>query len=121
MSKNQFQVQRESLHTVLSSLAGIRGVYFQPPSSEKMKYPCVSYDYDSESILNADNKPYISWPKYTVEIIDRDPESSLPKMLETIHPRCIVKFDRKFTHDNLNHWMFTLVFEGTEKIELKEE
>jgi hypothetical protein len=43
--------------------------------------------------------------KYQLTVIDRDPDSILPDKMEELD---YCQFNRFFTADNLNHWVFTL-------------
>lgn len=98
---------REDLHEILCSILGSRYVYFQPPESMKLKYPCIVYERSYIRMMRADNIIYKASKEYTVTIIDEDPDSEIPdKMLEL--PYC--KFDRHFVSDNLNHDVFRLYY-----------
>ena len=55
--------RRLEFQEVLQSLIGIRpdgkkNVYFQPPSSVKMNYPCIVYSLSRISVKKANNKLY---------------------------------------------------------------
>lgn len=80
-------------------------VYYQPPESKKLDYPCIIYQRKSGDTLFADDIPYTFTMCYTVTVIDKDPDSELPDMVAAL-PMC--KMDRCFTSDNLNHSVFTL-------------
>lgn len=84
-----------------------RRVYFQPPETVKMVYPCIVYTLEDISTRYADNSPYTHRKAYTVTIIDRDPDSLIPDRIGEL-PLC--SFSRKFTNDNLNHFVFRLYF-----------
>ena len=96
---------RASLQTLLESIT--EKVYFQPPTNTKMSYPCVRYARDGSTQQGADNLKYRHTKRYQVTVIDRNPDSTLPDEVEEL-PMC--SFDRFFTADNLNHWVFTLFF-----------
>lgn len=82
-------------------------VYFQPPNNYRMQYPCIVYQLDGMATKRADNTLYSNTRQYQVTVIDRNPESDLPdKVIEL--PLC--EFNRFFTADNLNHYVFTLFF-----------
>ena len=51
--------------------------YFQPPSSVKMKYPAIVYALDDIENTFANDGVYLSARKYSVTVIDSDPDSSL--------------------------------------------
>ena len=99
--------RRWDLHSKLQSIIDSEFVYFQPPESIKMKYPCIVYSLNKIDIKYADNKSYMYEKRYTVTIIDKNPDSVIPdKML--IFPMC--KQENFFTSDNLNHWVFDLYY-----------
>lgn len=99
---------RQRLHDLLKGVAG-NGVevYFQPPSNVKLVFPCIKYERSGSRNGFADNQAYRSAKQYQVTVIDRDPDSTLP---DTVGALEFCQFDRFYTADNLNHWVFTLFF-----------
>ena len=98
---------RLELHKKLEDLIGSKNVYFQPPEGFKMRYPCIIYNLTYVGKLLADNEMYRDRTRYDVTIIDEDPDSDYQK--EIIKwPYC--SFNRFYTADNLNHWVFELYF-----------
>lgn len=83
-------------------------VYFQPPESIKLKYPCVIYEQSNGKSTFADNWPYLFQKKYSVTVIDPDPDTPLVAAMAT-HFQTIT-MDRAYTADNLNHYAFTLYY-----------
>lgn len=98
---------REQLQTLFEELLGSRNVYFQPPESVKLNYPCIIYERGGIRKDSANNKLYLKHKRYTVTFISEDPDSEIPDKLLDL-PYC--SFDRHFTLDNLNHDIFTLYF-----------
>ena len=98
---------RLELHEKLCELLGTRNVYFQPPSTHKMSYPCTRYELSNVDSRFANNMPYNHEKSYTLTVIDKDPDSKIPDSILALQ-KC--KFDRSYTADNLNHWVFTLYF-----------
>ena len=99
--------QRLDLHQILVSVLGSNNVYFQPPPTIQMVYPCVIYKRDDVDVKHANNETYSKTKRYQVTVIDRDPDSEVPdRVLEL--PRCT--YDRFYTADNLNHDVFKLYF-----------
>lgn len=82
-------------------------VYFQPPPTVNMTYPCIVYKRRTGDTSYADDKPYMFDQCYTVTYIDPDPDSEVPLEIAGL-PMC--KMDTCFTVDNLNHTVFTLYF-----------
>lgn len=98
---------RIELQTIFEQMLGTRSVYFQPPESVKMHFPCIRYQIDGSDNKNANNKKYIHLMKYTVTYIDEDPDSSFPNKIENMP---YASFDRFYTSDGLNHWVFSLYY-----------
>lgn len=86
---------------------GADKVYFQPPSSEKMAYPCIRYERDDAWMEHADNVPYSFTQRYQVTLIDRKVESDFYSKIVAL-PLC--RFERHFAVDNLNHDVFVLYY-----------
>lgn len=80
-------------------------VYFQPPP--RMEYPCIKYERDESWVSRADNLMYLFKKRYQVTVIDRDPDSAIPDMVEALP---FTRFQRFFPKDGLNHWVFSLYF-----------
>lgn len=98
---------RLDLHELLCSVLGTRNVYFQPPESIKMQYPCIVYKRSSINTRFADDELYMRKKRYTVTVIDKNPDSEIPDKVASI-PMCT--FDRHFTSDNLNHDVFSIYY-----------
>lgn len=99
--------QRLELQYMLEEVLGSRNVYFQPPSNIVLKFPCIVYNRERYETTNADNLDYLTRTRYEVTVIDRDPESDIPRRVNEI-PNC--SHNRFFTNDGLNHDVFELYF-----------
>ena len=97
---------RLDLHEELCMLLGTRNVYFQPPASVKMKYPCIRYNNDGYHIDHANNRMYVSINRYSGVVIDPNPDSTIPDSMMERFEMC--SFGSAYTADNLNHFPFTL-------------
>lgn len=98
---------RLQLHEILCELLGSRNCYFSPPSDLKMSYPCIRYEMVNTDTTFADNYHYANANRYTVTVIDEDPDSKLRRKLLDL-PYCTS--DRNFASDGLYHFVFTLFF-----------
>lgn len=98
---------RLMLQKKLEEILGSDNVYFQPPPSIRMKYRCIVYNRSGSDTEFADNILYARRKEYQVIVIDKDPDSEIPDKIEAL-PFC--RFDRFFTSDNLNHFVFTLFY-----------
>lgn len=98
---------RLQLQTLLEGILGSRNVYFQPQASIFLNYPAIVYScYDIENV-RADNQVYMQHTAYQLTVIDKNPDSDIVKKV-SILPKC--SFDRHYSKDNLNHYVFTLYF-----------
>jgi hypothetical protein len=100
-------MSRTDLHTLLVNLLGSTNVYFQPPESIQLSYPCIIYRKSKIETDHADNNPYNLREKYTITVIDPDPDSTIPN---GIAMQSTAFHDRFYTFNNLNHNVFTIYF-----------
>ena len=100
--RNRIQLQR-----LLEKILGTRNVYFQPPESLKLKYPCIVYSKSNEDVRFADDTKYLKKDVYDITIIDRNPDSEIPDAISELK---YCSFDRYFVSDNLNHYSYRLYF-----------
>lgn len=96
------------LHDLLRENGYPENVYYQPPSSVMMEYPCVRYNRSDIVTMYADNLIYSKADQYTLIVIDPDPDSKIPDILMSHFTH--IKFDRPYTANNLNHFVFTLFY-----------
>lgn len=99
--------RRLELSALLRNTLGSDNVYFQPPETVKMKYPAIVYALDSIQNVHADDGVYLSHRRYSVTLIDKNPDSTTVERLSAL-PMC--QFNRHYTSDNINHFVFTLYF-----------
>jgi hypothetical protein len=99
--------QRLDLHEILKGIAGVAEAYFQPPNGTDMVYPCITYQRDDSYTEFANNKLYFGKKRYSVTVIDRDPDSTIPDAVEALP---YTRFDRFFVVDGLNHTAFQTFF-----------
>ena len=99
---------RLEFHEVLVEILGIPGqVYFQPPESYKMRYPCIVYKRDTVATEFANNLPYSLDTGYDVTVIDEDPDSDIPFKIGQL-PKS--SHSRTFTTEDLNHDTYKVYF-----------
>lgn len=99
--------RRTDLGLILRSALGSENVYFQPPESQKMRYPCIRYTLDDIHMTSADDMTYYQKRRYAVTLIDKNPDSETVARLSAL-PLC--RFNRFYTNDNLNHWVFEIFY-----------
>lgn len=101
---------RAKLHESLCEIINInsngdRHVYFNPPSSVRMKYPAIRYARKKIDKTYANNSVYKFRTAYELTLIDEDPNSGLIEKILQL-PYC--SHDRHYKTDNLNHDIFTI-------------
>jgi len=99
--------RRLSLHQILVNILGSNNVYFQPPETIKLQYPCIIYSRNDIDQKYADNKSYISRVRYSITLITRTPDSGLVKAILEL-PYC--SYDRYYAADSLSHDTFVLYY-----------
>lgn len=99
--------RRMELQSLLRAILGSENVYFQPPSNLQIKYPCIVYNKDDELVRHADNSPYLRKNRYSVTVVDRDPDSNLPDKIGDLP---LSTFNRHYTADNLHHHTYNVYF-----------
>ena len=98
---------RINLHEILVEKMGSRQVYFNPPETIKMKYPCIVYHIDTINTRRADDKLYNGLKRYQIIVIDKDPDSDIPDSIIEL-PYC--SLDRTYKAEGLCHFVFTLYY-----------
>jgi hypothetical protein len=99
--------ERTELQVLLENILGSDAVYFQPPMTIKLVYPCIIYERSRIQTRFGDNIPYNHEIEYTIMLIYRDPDSSIPIKIASL-PK--TSFNRHYVMDNLNHDIFTIFF-----------
>ncbi len=99
--------QRSELQTLLVSILGSNNVYFQPPPTIKMKYPCIIYNRSFIDTDFANNEPYKQMKRYQVTVVDRNPDSVIHESVAKL-PMC--SYDRFYAADDLNHDVYDLFY-----------
>ena len=99
-------VDRLTIHERLCKVLGSNHVYFQPPSSVQLRYPCILYSLHRYEFAPADNTRYLEHVAYDLIVIDKNPDSKIPMNLIKEFRTC--SFDRAYQSNNLNHFALSL-------------
>lgn len=97
---------RLNLQKKLEEISDSKAVYFQPPPTVKMEYPCYVYELSDREERFANNHIYKGMDRYKVTRITRKPRDEL--YLPEYFPYCA--FDRVYVADNLYHYVYDLYF-----------
>lgn len=109
MSNEDFiATKRDELQTKLETILGSAHVYFDPPESVKLVYPCIVYERSAGDTDFANNMPYRFQVRYSVTVISRDADEAVLHKLAMSLPSII--YDRHFVTDGLHHDVFNLYY-----------
>jgi len=98
---------RLELDEIFRELLGSNNVYFQPPASKQMKYDAIVYSLDDVDAIHADNNAYLTNRRYTVTLITKNPDNWLVNKIAELP---YSQFNRFYTADNLNHYVFIIYY-----------
>jgi hypothetical protein len=98
---------RVDFHYILTGLLGSNYVYFQPPETLKLTYPCIVYQREAEDVKYANNRLYTHKKRYQVTVIDKNPDSEIPDKIRQLP---YSSFNRHYTADNLNHDVYDVYY-----------
>lgn len=99
---------RQKLDEELVNLLGCTNVYFQPPSSVTLKYPCIIYSLSRTDVVKADNKNYIKTNEYHVKHIFKSLSNELKDQL--LDHFQMISHDNRMVVDSLYNDDFTLFY-----------
>lgn len=99
--------RRIQLHQILVDLLGSTNVYFQPPSTVQMKFPCIIYSRDARDEKFADNILYLGKNRYSISVVDKNPDSDIPDKVGALP---LTSFSQHYVVDNLNHDVYSTYY-----------
>lgn len=100
--------RRLKLHKLLEEIPGVKEVYFQPPGSVQMIYPCIRYKKGRPSTDRADNRLYRFAQGYELMVLETDPDSPIAKYI--VENFQMAEINTVFVSNNLYHTSITLYF-----------
>ena len=99
---------RYELHEKLEELIDSSNVYFQPPVSVQLSYPCVIYTLGTGDMKRADDSVYAYTYSYEVTFIYKKPNVDIvEQVLKTFSMSSIY---RVYVSDNLSHYAFRVYY-----------
>lgn len=98
---------RVELDRILRTTLGSANVYFDPPESFKLKYPCIVYSLGGNSEIFAENSKYYNMKRYTITYITRDADDP---MIDTLDELRFCRLSRPYTADGLFHYAYDIYF-----------
>lgn len=98
--------KRIKFHNKLISILGNNNVYYNPPSTIKIHYPCIIYKLKDIMTNRASNKVYSLDHVYEVSLIGTKVTDDTKDKLMTNIPYC--EFNNSYISDNLYHYVYTI-------------
>lgn len=95
------------MQTKFEELLGSRNVYYNPPETLKMVYPCIRYTKKTIDVKRASNVIYTQKTCYEVIVISTRPDDPVIEKIMAL-PYC--SYDRPYKSNNLNHDVLTLYY-----------
>lgn len=97
---------RLDLHAELVNF--LPNVYFQPPSTIQMTYPCIVYNKTDKMRHFANDVIYLSQQEYQIMLIEKNPDSPVADNIEKHFKHCAI--NQYYTVDNLYHTTLNLYY-----------
>ena len=95
------------LDRILRTTLGTTNVYFDPPESIKIKYPCIVYSLGGISQRKADNQTYIGLKRYGLTYITQEADDP---MVDTLEELDYCHLNRPYTSNGLFHYAYDIYF-----------
>ena len=100
---------RLKFHNILIDVLGNKHVYFQPPESQKLNYPCIRYSLSNIPTKKADNKSYMRDYSYDVTLVHTNPDNhTVDRLLDLPYS----KFNKSYVVQGLYHYNFTIIYKN---------
>ena len=100
--------KRIDLHKELIEMFKPNPVYYAPPESISLKYPCIIYNRDYIKLDKADDMNYSKNNRYQLIVIDKEVDNIfIEKILDKFK---YSSYDRHYVSDNLYHDVITLYY-----------
>lgn len=96
---------RLELHELLLNICP--NVYYQPPASIKMTYPCIVYNLSDIDKTNASNVMYKKDHRYMLTYITKN---AVDEVVDQLVELSFCVYDRYYSADNLHHHAFTIYY-----------
>jgi len=101
MAKNRYTLSRE-LHDILGS----NNIYYNPPESQKMNFPCIVYNRTYINDIKADNIKYLDYTTYKIIVISKSPDHPAIKKILQIP---MTRLSANYVKDGFYHDVITLI------------
>lgn len=110
MANEQNRQRWEDLRDILYTIHNTENVYYDPPTSIQMKFPCFRFTMNNTNVTYADNFTYLRKPRWTVTYITRDVEDIEPLIKDMFDNFKYLVQETQFKAENLQHVVFNLYY-----------
>lgn len=101
---------RTELHEILCDILGSRNVYFEPPESVKLHYPCIVYNFEGLDRIKANNGNYRTMGRYSLTVISTNIGTVIGPVVDRLLELPYSSYGRPFDADGLSHETLDLYF-----------
>lgn len=95
-----------NLCKLLKEVSGIK-VYYQPPETVKMVYPCIRCSRSNIRQNYANDKTYSKFNRYELIVISEEFDYDV---VDTLLELEMCSFDRQYVADNLYHYVLSIYY-----------
>lgn len=100
--------RRLELQSKLEKLNNVNKVYYQPPNSVMLQYPCIIYNDQVGKTIKASDGLYGYTDSYELMYISK--KSNKQIVYDLLSTFKYIKFDRTYVYDGLYHYVFTIYY-----------
>lgn len=98
--------KRIKFHNKLKEVLGNNNVYYNPPSTTKLQYPCIIYNLNDIRTNKANNNVYLLDHVYQVTLIGTKVTDDTKDKILTEIPYS--NFNRSYINNGLYHYVYTI-------------
>lgn len=98
--------KRIKFHNKLKEVLGNNNVYYNPPSTTKLQYPCIIYNLSDIRTNKANNNVYLLDHVYQVTLIGTKVTDDTKDKILTKIPYS--NFNRSYINNGLYHYVYTI-------------
>lgn len=99
--------RRLKLDKLLRDTLGSTQVYYQPPESVQMEYPCIRYNMAKVPVDYADDGVYLIRAKYIVTYITTEPDDEMKESLVMALKTPVIQI---YAADGLYHYVYEVYY-----------
>lgn len=96
---------RLTLHHKLVDILGSENVYYNPPESQKLNFPCIVYNLSYIEQIHADNIKYIDYTTYKITVVSKNPDHPAIRSILDIP---MTKFSTNYVKNGFYHCVLIL-------------